>query len=57
MEILISPEQYDGVKRDNVFLFLGGPIQGAENWQKKVCDDLINIDNLIINIINSRCCN
>lgn len=48
MKVLKSPEQYKGKKSDNVFLFLGGPIQGAENWQNKVCDDLSDINNLVI---------
>lgn len=48
MKVLNSPEQYQGKKNENVFLFLGGPIQGAENWQNKVCDDLSDINNLVI---------
>ena len=48
MKVLISPKQYEGKKNENIFLFLGGPIQGAEDWQNKVCDDLSEIDNLLI---------
>lgn len=48
MKVLTSPTQYKGRKNENVFLFLGGPIQGAEDWQNKVCDDLSDINNLVI---------
>ena len=47
-KIITSPDKFKGIKGNNLFVFLGGPIQGAPNWQSKICDDLSGYENLVI---------
>lgn len=45
---LVCPNEYDGFKRDNVMVFLAGPIQGAPKWQEKMSEDLSLIKDLLV---------
>jgi len=47
-KIITSPERFDEEKGNNVCVFLGGPIQGAPNWQNDICNDLSGYKNLVI---------
>ena len=47
-KIITSPEKFEGKKSKNTFIFLGGPIQGAPNWQNKISNDLKEYNNVII---------
>jgi len=47
-KIITSPEIFEEEKGNNVCVFLGGPIQGAPNWQKEICDDLSGYKNLVV---------
>jgi len=47
-KIITSPEKIDDKKGNNVYVFLGGPIQGAPNWQPNICNDLSGYKNLVV---------
>jgi len=48
-KILNSPELHEDLKKETVWVFLGGPCQGSENWQSRFSQEFPDIGITICN--------